>query len=79
MSDAFDPATHHVAEPRWFEDFLVGERFVILAYDQGDPGRLDDGDLGFDFDKGAVLRRLGEIFTGEGLVEWAPLAGGTEG
>ena len=52
----------------------VGERFVILVADQGRRGYLDDGDLGFDFDKGAVLRRLGEIFTGEGLVEWAPLS-----
>ena len=53
----------------------VGERFVILVADEGRRGRLDDDDLGFDFDKGAVLRRLGEIFTGEGLVEWAPLSG----
>ncbi len=52
----------------------VGERFVILVADEGRRGRLDDADLGFDFDKGAVLRRLGEIFTGEGLVEWAPLS-----
>ncbi len=50
----------------------VGERFVVLVADEGEPGRLDDGDLGFDFDRGAVLRRLGEIYTGEGLVEWAP-------
>ena len=72
--------------PRWGErgvapgDLLrVGERFVILASDEGEAGRLDEDDLGFDFDKGAVLRRLGEIFTGEGLVEWAPLGGGEEG
>lgn len=51
----------------------VGQRFVILVADEGRRGRLDDGDLGFDFDKGAALRRLEEIFTGEGLVEWAPL------
>ena len=57
----------------------VGERFVVLAYDEGEEGRLDDADLGFDFDKGAVLRRLGEIFTGEGLVDWARLGGGAEG
>jgi hypothetical protein len=54
----------------------VGERFVILVADEGQPGRLDHGDLGFDFDKGAALRRLEEIFTGQGLVEWAPLGGG---
>ncbi len=53
----------------------VGDRFVILASDEGQPGRLEEDDLGFDFDKGAVLRRLGEIFTGQGLVEWAPLGG----
>ena len=53
----------------------VGQRFVVLVADEGRRGRLDDADLGFDFDKGAVLRRLGEIFTGEGLVEWAPLGG----
>ncbi len=52
----------------------VGDRFVLLVADDGRPGRLDDADLGFDFDRGAVLRRLGEIFTGEGLVDWAPLA-----
>ena len=54
----------------------VGERFVILVADEGLAGRLDDGDVGFDFDKGAVQRRIGEIFTGEGLVEWAPLDAG---
>ncbi len=53
----------------------VGKRFVILVADEGRRGRLDEEDLGFDFDKGAVLRRLGEVFTGEGLVEWAPQGG----
>ena len=57
----------------------VGQRFVILVADEGRRGRLDGGDLGFDFDKGAVVRRLGEIFTGEGLVEWAPLSSGPGG
>ena len=51
----------------------VGRRFVILVADEGESGILDYGDLAFDFDNGAVLRRLDEIFTGEGLVEWAPL------
>lgn len=71
--------------PEWSDDgaaagdlLRVGERFVVLAYDEGDEGRLDDADLGFDFDKGAVARRLGEVFTGEGLVEWARLGGGAE-
>lgn len=57
----------------------VGERFVILVSDEGRRGRLDHGDLAFDFDKGAVLRGLGEVFSGEGLVEWAPLGSATEG
>lgn len=57
----------------------VGERFVILVADRGGVGRLDEGDLGFDFDKGASLRRLGEVFTGKGLVEWAPLGGRNAG
>ncbi len=51
----------------------VGERFVILVADHGQAGRLDYDDLGFDFDNGAALRRLGEIFIGEGLVEWAAI------
>src|SRR5271167_4713271 len=29
MTEAFDPTLHRVAEPRWFEDLAVGERFVI--------------------------------------------------
>lgn len=51
----------------------VGERFVILVADEGEAGRLDYRDLAFDFDKGAALWPLEAIFTGEGLVEWAPL------
>ena len=54
----------------------VGERWVVLVEDRGRTGRLDDQDLGFDFDKGPALLRLGQIFTGDGLVEWAPLGGG---
>jgi len=27
--EAFDPKTHRLAEQRWFEDFRLGERFVI--------------------------------------------------
>lgn len=53
----------------------VGERFVILVADEGEAGRLDRADLAFDFDKGAALWPLEAIFTGEGLVEWAPLGG----
>lgn len=29
MTDAFDPAKHTDAAPRWFEDFSVGERYVL--------------------------------------------------
>lgn len=30
MSDAFDPAGHRmVAEQRWFDDFRLGERFIL--------------------------------------------------
>jgi hypothetical protein len=51
----------------------VGDRAVILYQDLGVPGVLDDGDLCFDFERGAMLVGLGEIFTGGGLVEWASL------
>jgi len=29
MTEAFDRTLHRVAEPRWFEDLAVGERFFI--------------------------------------------------
>ena len=29
MTDTFDPARHKRFETRWFEDFKVGERFVL--------------------------------------------------
>jgi hypothetical protein len=29
MTEVFDPSQHRVAEPRWFEDLAVGERFFI--------------------------------------------------
>lgn len=29
MSEDFDPAAHRLAEPRWFDDFAVGERFPL--------------------------------------------------
>lgn len=29
MTDTFDPATHRLAETRWFDDFVVGERFPL--------------------------------------------------
>ena len=51
----------------------VGNRWVILLRDQTSPGLLDVGDLCLDLDKGARVREVGEVFTGEGLVEWAEL------
>ena len=29
MTEAFDRTLHRAAEPRWFEDLAVGERFLI--------------------------------------------------
>jgi acyl dehydratase len=29
MSDSFDPARHRRYETRWFEDFKLGERFIL--------------------------------------------------
>src|SRR6516164_25419 len=29
MTEAFDRTLHRIAEPRWFEDLAVGERFLI--------------------------------------------------
>lgn len=51
----------------------VGDRWVLTYLDRGLEGRLDYEDLCFDFDKGAAIRRLGDIFVGEGLVERARL------
>jgi len=51
----------------------VGERVVILAADHGLPGYLDRDDLCIDFDRGIAVRRLGEIFVGDGQIEWGPL------
>ncbi len=51
----------------------VGDRWVLTYQDLGIEGRLDYEDLCFDFDKGAAIRRLGDIFVGEGSVERARL------
>ena len=52
----------------------VGDRWVLTYEDRGEvAGRLDYDDLCFDFDKGAAIRRLGDIFVGDGLVERAQL------
>lgn len=51
----------------------VGERLVFLFEDRGRQGVLDYGDLCFDFDKGANVRMLSDVFVGEGVVELARL------
>lgn len=52
----------------------VADRVVLLYRDEGTSGTLDGEDLCFDFDRGAVVTRLDQIFTGEGMVEWARVA-----
>lgn len=49
----------------------VGERWVVLLEDRGVPGRIDRDDLCLDYDRGPRVSRIGEVFTGDGLVEWA--------
>lgn len=51
----------------------VGARVVVLFRDHGVAGRLDRDDLCFDYERGAAVRPLAEVFTGEGLVELARL------
>lgn len=51
----------------------VGGRVVVLWRDAGVAGTLDSEDLCFDFEKGASVRPLGQIFSGPGDVEWARL------
>lgn len=51
----------------------VGERIVVLYEDRGKPGVLDYDDLCFDYALGAAVRRLGDVFTGNGVVELASL------
>jgi len=64
--------------PTWGEsgvaqgDLLrVGERWVVLFEDRGEIGRIDRQDLCLDFDRGPRVSRLGDIFSGDGLIEWA--------
>jgi len=51
----------------------AGERVVVLYSDLGDNGRLGYEDLCMDFLEGPQIRRLGDVFTGDGLVEVAAL------
>jgi len=56
----------------------VGNRWVVVLQDRALQGTLDREDLCLDFDKGARVRQVGDVFTGEGLVEWAELRSGHE-
>lgn len=51
----------------------VGARVVVLFRDRGVHGTLDREDLCFDYEHGASVRPLSEVFTGEGLVGLARL------
>ncbi len=74
------------AGPSWSSDSVAsgdllraGERVVVLYEDRGVVGVLDYEDLCFDFREGAKVLPLGDVFSGEGLVEWTALRrGGTE-
>ena len=64
--------------PTWGEsgvskgDLLrVGERWVVLFEDRGEMGRIDRQDLCLDFDRGPRVSRVGDVFTGDGFIEWA--------
>jgi hypothetical protein len=66
------------AELPWGEDgaragdlIRVGSRVVEIYRDQGIQGRLDGRDLCLDYEKAATISSLDEIFTGDGLIEWA--------
>lgn len=68
------------AGPSWSPDSVVagnlvrvGERVVVLYEDRGVAGTLDYEDLCFDFREGAKVLPLGDVFSGEGLVEWSKL------
>ncbi len=55
-------------------DFLrSGERVVVFWKDAGVEGHLDYDDLCFDLAESAAVRRLGEIFTGGGVLDWSDL------
>lgn len=62
------PSPGAVAPGDWIR---VGDRVMILFRDVGTEGVLDGADLGFDFERGAIVRRLSDVFVGEGDVQWA--------
>ena len=49
----------------------AGSKVAFAYQDRGVIGSLDESDLCLDFDKGATVRTLGEVFIGEGMVELA--------
>ena len=51
----------------------VGDRWVVLLQDRGIEHILDRDDLCLDFDRGAKIRLVGEVFAGDGLVGWSGL------
>lgn len=52
----------------------AGDRVVVLYEDRGQIGAVDYGDLCFDFARGAAVRALDEVFSGEGQdLQWASL------
>lgn len=51
----------------------AGPRVVVLFRDRGTEGVLDRADLCFDYEQGAAVRPLSEVFSGEGLLDWADL------
>jgi hypothetical protein len=58
----------------------VGARWVVLLSDEGEPGVLDGADLCFDYERGAVVRRVASVFVEVddpegGDVDWASLGG----
>jgi hypothetical protein len=78
--DALDwQRTELAAGPRWDSEVALGDlvrvgaRWVIAYRDADGDGALGADDLCLDFEKGAAIRRLGEVFVGEGEIEWARL------
>jgi hypothetical protein len=49
----------------------AGSRFVFLLADRGTAGLLDSADLCLDFEEGAGVRRLDQVFAGDGELKWA--------
>lgn len=56
-----------------------GERVVVLYEDRGELGRLDYEDSCFDFFESAAIRRLGDVFAGGGVLDWADLDAARQG